>query len=245
MINTLYLNRYYKLLSFVDSTTEYRENHHIRPRCLGGSDDAENLVSLSARQHFIAHWLLWKAYNTPELTHAFWAMCHQKSPGQHKRYSRINSKTYAILKEQRSNIVKYTNSLRWKDPVWAANMKKILSAAASTPKEKARRSTKAISTNKIHGKSRSIAHEARWKDPVWAENVKQKMKDKWDNIEWADKAKQRLLILSMSKRVAIIIDGVQYDSIKIAASKFSISGPAVKYRLESKNFPNWQYKPLE
>ena len=40
----------------------YYEQHHIVPRCLGGSNDEANLVLLSAREHFIAHRLLAKAH---------------------------------------------------------------------------------------------------------------------------------------------------------------------------------------
>lgn len=35
-----------------------KERHHILPRCMGGSDDAENLVDLELEEHFIAHKLL-------------------------------------------------------------------------------------------------------------------------------------------------------------------------------------------
>ena len=34
------------------------ERHHIVPKCLGGSDEADNLVDLTPREHFIAHQLL-------------------------------------------------------------------------------------------------------------------------------------------------------------------------------------------
>lgn len=36
----------------------YKERHHIIPRCLGGSDDDDNLIDLYAREHVIAHKLL-------------------------------------------------------------------------------------------------------------------------------------------------------------------------------------------
>lgn len=42
--------------------TGYMERHHIVPRCLGGSDDKQNLVNLTAREHFIAHVLLTNIY---------------------------------------------------------------------------------------------------------------------------------------------------------------------------------------
>lgn len=61
-----YLNRYNR---FVESYKRnliikdgYYEKHHIVPKCLGGTDDIENLVLLPARAHFIAHALLHKAH---------------------------------------------------------------------------------------------------------------------------------------------------------------------------------------
>ena len=40
----------------------YKERHHIVPRCLGGKDVPENLVDLTAREHFVQHQLLAKIY---------------------------------------------------------------------------------------------------------------------------------------------------------------------------------------
>lgn len=37
---------------------EYHERHHILPKCLGGSNEDDNLIDLFAREHFIAHKLL-------------------------------------------------------------------------------------------------------------------------------------------------------------------------------------------
>lgn len=39
---------------------EYHERHHIVPKCLGGTNDDDNLIDLFAREHFIAHKLLAK-----------------------------------------------------------------------------------------------------------------------------------------------------------------------------------------
>ena len=40
--------------------TVYYEKHHIIPRSLGGSDDNENLIKLTAREHYFTHLLLAK-----------------------------------------------------------------------------------------------------------------------------------------------------------------------------------------
>lgn len=84
---------------------EYCERHHIQPKCLGGNNDAENLIDLYAREHFIAHKLL--AQENPEnekLICAWWRMCniqnkceefYEPTPEEYeearKRFSRISS----------------------------------------------------------------------------------------------------------------------------------------------------------
>lgn len=45
----------------------YTEMHHVLPRSLGGSDDEHNLVRLTFREHFIAHWLLTKCLSGRDL----------------------------------------------------------------------------------------------------------------------------------------------------------------------------------
>ena len=51
----------------------YYELHHILPKCLGGDDYSENLVLLTAREHFIAHKLLTKIYpDNKKLIFALW-----------------------------------------------------------------------------------------------------------------------------------------------------------------------------
>jgi hypothetical protein len=47
----------------------YTETHHILPRSLGGSDEKENLVKLSAREHFICHLLLTKIHKDDTIEH--------------------------------------------------------------------------------------------------------------------------------------------------------------------------------
>jgi len=41
---------------------EYKERHHIVPKCIDGSDEESNLIDLYAREHFIAHKLLIEKY---------------------------------------------------------------------------------------------------------------------------------------------------------------------------------------
>lgn len=49
----------------------YVEKHHIVPRSEGGSNESSNLVELYPREHFIAHWLLYRENPTVARSFAF------------------------------------------------------------------------------------------------------------------------------------------------------------------------------
>lgn len=63
---SIYQKRYDKLINHYKNviTEGYTERHHIIPKCMGGSNNKENLVDLPAKAHFLAHWLLIKIYPT-------------------------------------------------------------------------------------------------------------------------------------------------------------------------------------
>lgn len=44
----------------IDSTIVRCQRHHIKPKSLGGSDEAFNIINLTMREHYIAHLLLSK-----------------------------------------------------------------------------------------------------------------------------------------------------------------------------------------
>jgi len=104
-VNYHFLNRYYKFIE--NSKTENvkcGEIHHILPRCMGGTNSPTNLILLSYRRHFIAHWLLYLAYpNNYKLTYAFYAMCNKNSKRAERQaaYKKFkSSRTYEKLKIQ-------------------------------------------------------------------------------------------------------------------------------------------------
>jgi len=77
----------------------YYESHHIVPRCMGGSGKKSNLILLTAREHFICHWLLVRIYpDDVKLAYALWGMCNQKSPRQSDRHT-PSSRAYSEAKE--------------------------------------------------------------------------------------------------------------------------------------------------
>lgn len=61
---------------------------------MGGSNDLANLVNLSARQHYVAHRLLWKALRNREAARGFFFVSHRA-----KSREKISSRVYKELKE--------------------------------------------------------------------------------------------------------------------------------------------------
>jgi hypothetical protein len=82
----------------------YYEKHHIIPKSLGGTNKKENLVALTAREHFICHWLLtkmvvdqnskWKMINA--LGFMIW------SENENQQRYKINSRLYEQLRKKHS-----------------------------------------------------------------------------------------------------------------------------------------------
>jgi hypothetical protein len=76
----------------------YVEKHHIIPKCMNGSNVPNNLVKLTAREHFLIHWLLHEIYpNNTDLKYAFWSMC--RSSDNQTRY-KPSSRVYEYAKQQ-------------------------------------------------------------------------------------------------------------------------------------------------
>lgn len=74
----------------------YFERHHIVPKCLGGSDELENIIKLSPEDHFFAHLLLAKIHGG-RLWHALVAMTilisgRKASDGYLKRSRKVFAK---------------------------------------------------------------------------------------------------------------------------------------------------------
>ena len=67
-------------------TEGYKERHHIIPRCIGGSNNKDNLIDLYAKEHFIAHMLLAKENPTNEHLVYAWHMMCTCSKGDNERY---------------------------------------------------------------------------------------------------------------------------------------------------------------
>jgi len=113
MVNNLYLNRYNRLINHYKNTVVdgYYEKHHIIPKCLGGTNDDNNLVLLPTRVHFIAHALLHKSYPKElKLAQAFGMMVASNHYQKGRKY---HSRLYEMSKLARSNAMKGVPRPEW------------------------------------------------------------------------------------------------------------------------------------
>lgn len=102
-----YLEQYYRLcrsrreLNRSKSDSYYYELHHITPKSLGGSDAPENLVLLTAREHYIAHLLLYghfKQEGGERLRKMAFALVSMSS-GRNTKERITSSRQYAWIRE--------------------------------------------------------------------------------------------------------------------------------------------------
>ena len=96
--------------------TGYTERHHIQPRSLGGTDDKDNLVDLTAREHFICHWLLTKMHTGEARAKMIYALNGMKRGNEFaQRYeTKITARVYENLKKEFSKV--HSDTMKGRTP---------------------------------------------------------------------------------------------------------------------------------
>lgn len=85
-----------------DFTNIKFDKHHIIPKSMGGTDDENNIIKLTYREHFIAHLLLSRLYQNNKMTYAFYRMKNKTN----------NSKLYESYKN------KFIESISGENAYW-------------------------------------------------------------------------------------------------------------------------------
>ena len=133
----------------------YYEGHHIVPKCLGGTGWANNynhsnIALLTAREHFLAHWLLYEINpNSYQLAKAFEMMCRVKDNNQMRYIPSSRIVEYAKIKS--SNL----HSSYMKNQFWSEDMRSHMSKMHTGKKH-------SLETKKIMSeKAKNISDELR------------------------------------------------------------------------------------
>lgn len=95
----------------------YVERHHVVPRCIGGSDEKENLVQLTAEEHYVAHQLLHKMY--PSVKGLAFALVSMTGNAHGNR----SNKAYGWIRRKVSIAQVDVSKARWADAEYRAKHK--------------------------------------------------------------------------------------------------------------------------
>lgn len=89
-----------------NNTTVYLEKHHIIPKSCGGKNTIDNLVFVTAKEHYILHHLLIRMLSEKQhhvkMVKAFWSMANVSKRKVHPR-------EYVRLREMKSTDMKSNN----------------------------------------------------------------------------------------------------------------------------------------
>lgn len=88
-------------------TSGYTEIHHIHPKSLGGTDGEDNLVTLTAKEHYVAHHLLYLIYKDTEYAQPMAFAWHCMSV-MNKTGNRYSATKYSIA---RTAFMKYNTGI--------------------------------------------------------------------------------------------------------------------------------------
>ena len=168
-----FLNRYIKFIEYCQSLPSDRDDqfarHHICPKSKDMFPEYSsfktnqwNKISLTPREHNIAHYLLWKTYRNSSISNAFWRM-------QKNRDNRLFSRVYAQLCTEKSE---YQSKLM--KTMWESNESFKENSLAA-----------AIRTNKKRTESgeASALMKRLWKDTDFREKQRKHREENYDSVK--------------------------------------------------------------
>ena len=105
-LSNKYTKWYNRIITVAQNRTidGYVERHHIIPKSLGGNNSKNNIVRLTAREHFICHLLLIRMLSAPDvykMVSAVWRMANNRKGGN--KY-KVTSRCYEVLRVTRKNV---------------------------------------------------------------------------------------------------------------------------------------------
>lgn len=211
-VNSHHLNRYIQFINAIltkrseNVKFEYSEKHHILPKSMGGSNDKENLIYLSYREHYIAHYMLAKAFPNHNISSALTKMMDGKERIKNSRLyetARIfvsNSMSKRQKENPSAQNKKWMNNSKEEVLVLFENIAQFLENGYSIGRLPMSEEVKLRISITTKGK-RTGDDNPRRKHPV-TEETKQKLKN------YYKKMKEQGLSYSNKNKIAINKDGI-------------------------------------
>jgi hypothetical protein len=227
-----YSQIYYSIIERAKSRpiNGYTESHHILPKSLGGTNDSENIVELTAREHYICHLLLTKftegiAYQ--KMSYALHRITNRKE--NHIKSSRIYEMIRTAHSKMLSEKTKGVSMLERCGVPYAHEI-------SVYQKEKIRESNK----------SRVWTNEMRQKV---SESQKQRYKERPESFkqhDWKPESRKKMSISAKNRAAKYTFHhpnhGTFYGTTGDLARAYDFSRPSEAYKLvkgEYKSYKGW------
>jgi len=216
----------------------YTETHHIQPRSLGGTDDIHNLVELTAREHFMCHWLLVKMTTGEDHYKMLNAlrMMRAKKSGQQRYQTAITSRVYESIKQEYSRL--QSERVRGENnPMWG-----------KTHTEEARRAIREKNTGKKLTEAQiacQIAAQTGRKRATFSEEWRAKMsesklgeKNNRYGVALSDETKQKIREKALGRKQSEETIRKKADAIR-GRAKPKLLCPHCQQMIAVNTYPRW------
>ena len=203
----------------IKTLESYYELHHITPKSVGGNNEKANLVLLTAREHFLCHWLLTRIYpESKKLAYAFYAMCNLKGRGQNNRIT----PTSRVYEEAKYNLrVRPEHTEYMKTAFWTVGRKATFSGINHPMKREENR-------EKLRGDkhpSKKKGNESKWKD-AWSVERRANWTGKNNPMSGKTGGSHH-----NARKVQDVLTGEVFDSLTEAGMHYGIGKSAVHARI--------------
>ena len=194
---------YIRLISTKTKRIGYVEKHHILPRCLGGTDDKENIVELYPDEHYLAHLLLCKIY--PKNQKLLYAAMNMTTGSMINNGKRTN-KAYGWLRRQYAESMSGDNNPNRKNP----ELQKLAALKRTGQKRTEETKTKMSMSQKgrtfTDDTKLKMAESAKNRPPI-SEVTREKLKKRVPNSPWtgkkmSDEIKSKMSIARKGKKMS-------------------------------------------
>ena len=223
------------------------ERHHIVPKCMGGGNEAENLVFLTPSEHLFAHHLLARIHGGV-LVSAFIRMTGMK------RYSGRKSRLdFAVLRAAHADNVGRASRLSWSDPEQRAYRL----AALRRPDVRARKSESAKErwSDPEQRAAQKSKLDAKWNDPEFREahknamnapeqiaNQKRVQSEKWNRTGFRKRMFEAQARPGIKESRRASMQSLHRDPLFLAARDAALSSPEVKARRRESLQKTWDLR---
>ena len=204
---TRYLTWYENLVAKAKarlSLDGYVERHHVVPVCFGGNNKAENIITLTAREHYIAHLLLWKMSMDKKSHNKMTMALHVMVNGSgHKKQDRSYLVPSRIYEANRKEYVQVISEImsgpdnKWRGRKHSAESLEKMKAWQRDPIVKQQQRERVLGEkNHFYGKKHSEEMKKQIANSTaasWTEELKAE-KSKWAKEKWQDPEYKRTML---------------------------------------------------